>query len=27
MSEYMAQVEAWAASELGIVLPRPEDAR
>lgn len=25
MSDYMTQVEAWAASELGIILPRPED--
>lgn len=25
MHEFMTQVEAWAASELGIVLPRPED--
>ena len=25
MSEFMNQVEAWAASELGIALPRPED--
>lgn len=25
MHEFMTQVEAWSASELGIVLPRPED--